>query len=308
MKTALTGASGFVGKAVVARLREVGFDFLPINRTRRDVPEEIVIGDLSTAVVDPVLLDGVDAIVHLAALTHSPGNSGDTIERYRAVNVAGTVTLLEAAIAAGVRRFVFVSSIKAVAERSRGGRPITSATPPAPEGAYGISKLEAEREVMARCQAAGMEWVIIRPPLVYGSEAKGNLAKLSALAGRGIPLPLRSIRNRRSILHVGNLADAIVAALTAQGANHRILTLCDTTLSTPELLRHLAFTHRRHVRLFPFPVGLMSLAGRILGVGAQVERLCGSLELDASESLTALGWTFRYKFHEAVQGVGGNSY
>jgi nucleoside-diphosphate-sugar epimerase len=300
VKVAVTGAGGFVGSAVVAELAKRGIEAVRLVRTARGEPGEAEIGDLAGASIDPAKLQGADVVIHLAAVTHSPNGPDDGIEKYRAVNVGGTVALVEAAIAAKASRFLFVSSIKAVAERSAPGHPIDSNTAPAPEDAYGITKLEAEQSVRERCSGAGVEWVIVRPPLVYGAEAKGNFGRLIRMVRSGLPLPLGAVNNRRSLLHVENLADALVAACTAPGAAGQIVTLCDSTLSTPELLRAVAQSLGVRARLLPFPPVLLRAIGRALGRGAEVERLCGSLELDPRASMAVLGWTPPFGLAEAL--------
>jgi nucleoside-diphosphate-sugar epimerase len=209
---------------------------------------------------------------------------------YRQTNVEGTKRLLDAAIGAGVRRFVFMSSIKAVAERSRPGDPLNPATEPHPEDPYGISKLEAEQLVRHECEKAGIEWVILRPPLVISNNAVGNLARIARLARWRIPLPLGAIRNRRSVISVENLAEAAVVACVAPGAANKVLMLCDRTVSTPELLSQFAALQGHKLVLVPFPVSVLRIILRALRRDDELDRLCEDLEIDPRSSLDALGW------------------
>lgn len=292
MRVAITGPSGYVGRHVLAALAARGFDAVPVVRSPRGLAAEIVVGGLEDGRLEPAQLAGVDAIVHLAARTHVLNDTErDPLAVYRRVNFDGTRTLLDAALAADVKRVVFMSSIKAVGESSPPGRPIDSTSVPRPEDAYGVSKLEAETLLRNRCEAADVAWTIIRPPLVYGVGVKGNLPRLAGAIRRGIPLPFRSVRNSRSMIGVRNLADAVVTACTAPGAADQILTLCDLTVSTPELLRALANAMNARARLLPAPVPLLLALARATGRGAELRRLCGSLELDPADSCARLGWT-----------------
>lgn len=292
MKVAITGANGFVGQAVYRRMQADGHVPLAIVRAPSGISGEVVSGDLAQARFVPGQLDGIDAVIHLAARTHVMDETApDALGAYRAANVEGTRAILDAAIAAGAKRFVFMSSVKAMGERTQPGAPFTPETTPRPEDAYGVSKLEAETLVRERCEAAGVEWTILRPPLVHGPGVKANFARLVALVARQLPLPLGSLRNRRSIVHVDNLAAAAVQACQAPGAANRLLLIADATLSTPELIRAIATAAGVRARLVQIPPMLLNLAGRLTGKQAMVERLCGSLELDVAASWEALGST-----------------
>lgn len=291
MKIAVTGANGFVGQAVLANLAARGIEAIPVVRRSSGIVGERVVGDLAGGGVSVDAIRGAKAVIHLAARTHVMDDPAiDAWPEYRKTNVEGTARLLDAAVAAGVERFVFMSSVKAVGEWSEPGLPLAPATMPRPEDAYGRSKLEAEALVKERCEAAGLDWAILRPPLVHGPGAKGNLNRLARLVARGIPLPLASIRNARSIVSVTNLADAAVTACLADGARGRILHIADLTLSTPELVRAIARSEGAKVRLVPVPAWLLQAAGRLAGRSAEISRLTGSLELDTASSERAMGW------------------
>jgi len=304
----VTGATGFVGRALLPRLLEQGWVVrAAVRRPDAALPEgveAVVAGDLEAGVDWRPALEGVDLVVHLAARVHVMGETGmDVLERYRRTNVAATRRLAEAARAAGVRRFLLMSSVKAMGEG--GGAPFTEATPPAPADPYGVSKLEAEA---ALCAAAGdaagdaMEWVVLRPPLVYGPGVGANFGKLLTLARRGVPLPLGAVRNRRGLIFVGNLADAVIRCLTHPGAAGRCFLIQDgEPLAVPELVRRLAACFGRRALLVPVPVALLRLAARVLGARAAFDRLCGSLEVDDSALRRATGWTPPFTVDEGLR-------
>ncbi len=290
MKVAVTGASGFVGGALIAAIRAEGVDALALVRQSTGAAMEIAVGDLSTAQPSPEALEKIDAIIHLAARAHvMKDHDADPLSAYRAINVRGTRNILEAAAAAGVKRFVYVSSIKACAERSTPGSPLTERTPETPEDAYGISKLEAEKLVAETASQNGMEWTVVRPPLVYGPNVRGNFERLIALANRQLPLPFGAINNRRSIISLDNLTAALVAACRSPDVNTRKLMLADDCLSTPALLRAIGQALGRPQRLLPVPVALLLRGGGMAGRRAVISRLCESLEIDAAPSWQALG-------------------
>ena len=311
MRVLVTGATGFVGQRVCQHLRTAGHVVLAAARTESDsarVPEVdqfIAIGDIdgttdwSTALVD------IDAVVHLAAATHR-GDLEDprAADLYNRVNVAGTRALAEQSATAGVERFLFMSSIKANANVSPidNGRVVALSgdTPPTPQDNYGRSKLAAEREVLAH---STMMTTVLRPPLVYGPGQKGNLARVASWLRRGIPLPFASIRNRRSLIYVGNLADAVVCSLTVDTADG-VFTLADSELSTPNLIRALASGLGFRARLLPCPPPLLRAGLSIVGHGPKAERLLDSLLVDDTNARTALGWTPRVSLDEAMRFTG----
>ncbi|MCX8477988.1 MAG: NAD-dependent epimerase/dehydratase family protein [Sphingomonas sp.] len=290
MKVAITGATGFVGRHVMTRVVAEGYDPVPIVRSPAGLANEIVVGDLGSSRIAPEALRNAQCLIHLAARTHVMDEADPSADAYHRANVLGTRAVLDAAIEAGVRRIVFMSSIKAIGDDTRPGEQLSAESTPRPTDAYGRSKLEAENELRQRCSAAGIEWVIIRPPLVYGAGAKGNFERLIALIARHIPLPLASVRNRRSMIYVANLASATVRACDAPGAANRVLVIADTTLSMPDLLRIVGTALERPARLFPFPPALLRIAGRLSGKSAIVERLTNSLEVNSEDSFHALDW------------------
>jgi nucleoside-diphosphate-sugar epimerase len=214
------------------------------------------------------------------------------LAEYRRVNVDGTLALARAAAQAGVRRFVFVSSIKVNGERTPPGRAFRADDAPAPADAYGVSKWEAEQGLFALSRETGMEVVVIRPPLVYGPGAKGNFAALVRWVARGVPLPLGAVRhNRRSLVGLDNLVDLIVTCLDHPGAANEVFLAADgEDLSTADLLRRVGRAMGHPARLLPVPVWVLQAAAASLGKRAVAERLLGSLQVDGSKAGELLGW------------------
>lgn len=293
MNVLVTGANGFVGSALCRHL--TGLDFSVRKALRlppeRDASGAVAVGDVGPDTDWSVALQGIDRVVHLAARVHMiRETSHDASAEYRRVNVDGTRRLAAMAAARGVRRFILVSSAKVNGERTQ--RPYTEADPPRPEDAYAASKWEAEQALVHIGRETGMECVILRPPLVYGSGVRANFLKLMRAVAAGVPLPFASIDNRRSLVYVGNLVGAIGGCLEHPGASGRTFLVSDgDDLSTPELVRRLAKALRVPARLLPMPVALLSLAGALTGKRAAVERLIGSLQIDSSAIREALGWT-----------------
>jgi nucleoside-diphosphate-sugar epimerase len=294
MKVAVVGAGGFVGRALAARLLFDGHDVLPLVRTPRGLPGETLTGEIDGNTDWSGVLGGAEAVVHLAARVHvMDENDADPLKAYRRVNVEGTLNLARQAAAQGVRRFVFLSSIKVNGERTAPGRPFRADDVPAPEDAYGISKLEAEQGLRALAAESGMAVTIIRPPLVHGPGAGGNFAAMVRWLKRGRPLPLGSASaNQRSLVGIDNLVDFIALCLLHPEAANRTLLVSDgEDVSTKALLERLGAALGKKARLLPAPKALLRGTARLLGKGAAVDRLFGSLQVDISESRHLLGWT-----------------
>jgi nucleoside-diphosphate-sugar epimerase len=276
MRVLVTGAEGFVGTHLCVRLVAEGFEVRPVTRSSH--------GDLARIGDPDSLLEGVEALVHLANVAHRVADLG----LLDAVNALGTQRLARAARRAGVRRFVYLSSAKVYGEDS-GVMPYSESGAPAPLDAYGRSKLAAESALRSEYGAAGL--VVLRPPLVYGPGVKANFLVLLRAVERGLPLPLASINNRRSLLGVGNLADAILACLRAPQADGRTYNVTDgAAVSTPQLVRAIAAAFGRPARLLPFPPRLLDLAGALVRHGDGVRRLTGSLTLDDTAIRRDLAW------------------
>src|SRR5574340_270202 len=259
----LTGAAGFVGREVIAALTRAGWQVkapvraIPVARPAANV-EWIEIGDFTQLDDWAPVLGGVKAVVHLAGRAHVMNDSdSDPIAAYRRVNVGVTERLASAAAAAGVRRFVFMSSVKAGGEVS-GTRALTEDDMARPLDAYGISKREAEEALIRINRDTGMPVTILRPPLVYGPGVRANFLRLMRWVDRGVPLPFGAVDNRRSLVYVGNLADAILAALQSERESADVYFVSDSEdLSTAELIRRLGSALERQVRLVPVPPALL---------------------------------------------------
>jgi UDP-N-acetyl-alpha-D-quinovosamine dehydrogenase len=296
MRVLVTGASGFVGSALLPALTAAGHEVRTVVRpSEKWTPPDGIDGapmenigpdsDWSAA------LDGIEGIVHLAARTHVMRETAvDPLVAYRHLNVEGTRRLAEAAAEAGVRRLVYLSSIKVNGERTLGCA-YTEAFEPMPEDAYGITKWEAERALAQTASTSQLETVVIRPPLVYGPGVKANFLSLLNICARSVPLPLANVRNRRSLISVANLADGIRTGLENPRAAGQTFVIADgEDLSTPDLIRHVAEAMGRPARLFPVPQGLLLGTARLLGRSATAERLLGSLRVDDRKIRKILAW------------------
>ncbi|MDF0696957.1 SDR family oxidoreductase [Rhizobium sp. MC63] len=295
MRCLVTGAAGFVGSPLVERLRAEKICDLVV--TTRSVisafPDDVrhFPSDITDRTDWAAALAGVDVILHLAARVHIMNDrAADPLAEFRRTNTAATLNLAEQAARAGVKRFVFVSTIKVNGEEN--DRPFRNDDTPKPIDPYGISKLESEiglREIAAR---TGMEIVIIRPPLVYGPGARGNFALLLGLIRKRIPLPFASLKNRRTLVAVQNLVDLIITCAAHPAAGGEIFLAGDgEDLSTPELIRGIAAGLGIKPILVPFPSALLHMAAKAVGKEAVYQRLCGSLQVDISQAHKVLGWT-----------------
>ena len=308
MHVLVTGAGGFVGRALVPALLRDGHKVRAAVRNLDGGPvlgaEMVAVGDIGPATDWEAALDGVEAVVHLAARVHVMRDSAaDPLAEFRQVNVEGTRRLGAAAASAGVRRFVFVSSVKVNGEATR-DRPFTEQDPPAPRDPYGVSKWEAEQALMVGARA-GMEPVVLRPPLVYGPGVGGNFLSLLRLCHRGLPLPLGAVRNARSLIYVGNLAHALVRAVDHPAASGRTFLVRDgADVSVPQLLRQTGEALGCPVRLIPVPPPLLRFGAAVLGRTAAAERLLGSLSVDDSSIRQVLEWQPPFSMAEGLRETG----
>lgn len=259
------------------------------------------VGDINEATNWTEALRGIECVVHLVSPAAVESATADGhLKRFNDVNVASSRRLAEQAAAVGIRRLVFVSTIKVNGEASH-ERAFTEADAPRPEDAYGISKWEAEQELLRISRETGLELVVLRPPLVYGPGVKGNFLRLMKLVSQGWPLPLASVRNHRSMVYIGNFVDAILACLRTPAAAGRTYLASDgVDVSTPDLVRALAGALSVAPRLFPFPPSLLMLGATLLGKHEEATRLLGSLQVDSSRIRRELGWEPPYTMEEGL--------
>ena len=293
----VTGASGFVGQRLTHLLGESGRPvraaFRRVGLTSESVKvESIFTGDLGPEICWRAALLGVDTIVHLAARVHvMHATATDALAEFRRVNVLGTLQLARQAANLGVRRFVFVSSVKVNGELTQLGRPYRADDRPAPVDAYGMSKLEAEQELLDLAKTTGLEVVIIRPVLIYGPDVKANFLKMMQLLYREIPLPFGLVNNQRSLVGLDNMLSLITTCLDHPAAKNQVFLVSDgEDLSTPELLRRTAKALGKNAWLIPVPTSVLAAAGGLFGKRDLAQRLCGSLQVDIDKTRELLGW------------------
>jgi nucleoside-diphosphate-sugar epimerase len=295
MNWLITGGTGFVGQALTRRAVAEGRSVrLALRRPMEHTAAHgLMVGQIDGQTQWQSALDGVDTVFHLAARVHVMNETAsDPLTAFRDVNTAGTLNLARQAATAGVRRLVFMSSIKVNGEYTAPGRPFTADQPARPEDPYGQSKWEAEQGLRSLGAKTGLEVVVIRPPLVYGPGVKANFAALFRAVDRGWPLPLASVTgNRRSLVALDNLVDLLVACANHPAAAHRTFLASDgEDLSTAELILRMARALGRLPRLLPFPPALLRLGAASLGRKAVVQRLLDNLQVDITATRQTLGW------------------
>ena len=306
-KILVTGVTGFVGQAVVPALLDAGFHVRGTSRTdpglewMRRAGFEFSACDLQSGDLGP-LVEGIDAVVHLAARAHiMHETSSDPAEANRLANVVASLRLAEAAARSGVRHLVFASTIKVNGE-STTLTPFTEGDKPFPQDAYARSKAEAEAGLQLIARSSGMGCTILRPPLIYGPGMKGNLASLVRAIKRGFPLPFGAIHNQRSLLYVGNLADAIRAALESPSREARLFLISDgKDISTTELIRTIGKSLGKKPVLLGIPPSMLELAFRLTGRAAAGHRLLGSLVVDSSRIRRDLAWQPPYTLEQGFE-------
>lgn len=306
MKFLVTGADGFVGKPLCSELLRQGQSVRAALRSAKQVAENIevaVVGSLDGETEWTQALFGVDVVIHLAARVHVMKDcSADPLSEFLKVNLHGTEHLAKQAARAGVKRLVYVSSAKVNGEQTIEDQAFTELDEPNPQDPYGISKCEAERALHKVAAKMGLEIVIVRPPLVYGAGVKGNFAQMLKALRAGIPLPLDSIHNMRSLVYVENLVDALIlSAMHPAAAGQTYLVSDGEDVSTPALLRQLGAAIGHPARLLPCPQVLLKFAGSLTGKSGQVERLVCSLQIDSNKIRRELNWTPPYTLEQGLR-------
>jgi len=292
----VTGVTGFVGGRAMERLANHRlYTVCAAVRRHAALPQKVeqcIVGDLLSSTDYTQALAGVDVLLHAAARVHIMDDDAvDPLAEFRKVNVEGTLNLAKQAAKAGVKRFVFISSIKVNGETTTEKPPFSPDDTHIPTDPYGLSKYEAEQGLKALAQETGMEVVMIRPPLVYGEGVKANFRRLITWVDKGVPLPFAAVRNQRSLVALDNLVDFIMLCMTHPKAANEVFLISDgEDVSTVELLRKVGKALGKPARLMPVPVGLMQLAAKGVGKGDVAERLFGSLQIDSSKARELLGW------------------
>ncbi|MDF9388195.1 UDP-glucose 4-epimerase family protein [Vibrio anguillarum] len=293
MKLLVTGSSGFVGSAFVEFAESRGDVCIKQRRSLSGESDNtIFLADLSSSTDWSLALKGVECVVHCAAIVHQMKGVSE-IDIYRRANTEGTLVLARQAAEAGVKRFVFVSSIKVNGETTDSGSPFKSDVLAAPSDPYGLSKFEAEQHLRLLSQETGLEVVIIRPTLVYGPGVKANFASLMNLVSKGVPLPFACItQNKRSFVSVTNLVDLIITCIDhPKAANQTFLVSDDCDVSTSQMIREMARALDKPRWQLPVPIWCYKLVGKLFNKSNVVDRLIGSLQVDISHTKEILGWT-----------------
>ncbi|WP_410017129.1 UDP-glucose 4-epimerase family protein [Pseudomonas sp. 5P_3.1_Bac2] len=303
----VTGASGFVGGSLLRYLSAQGGYRLhaALRKECPDLPADVrchQVEGLAPTTDWSQALAGVEVVVHSAARVHvMQEQEQDPLAEYRLANVAGTVQLARQALAAGVRRFIYISSVKVNGEFTESGRAFTAEDTPAPQDPYGVSKWEAELALRELLSGSSMELVIIRPVLIYGPGVKANFLSLLRVVERGVPLPFARVTQRRSLVGIDNLLDLIKLCFDHPAAVGQIFLASDgQDVSLPELLRHIAHAMDKPCRLLPVPLSFMRAGAKILGRGAMAQRLLSSLQVDIRKNQQMLQWTAPVSLEQGV--------
>ena len=297
MRILVTGASGFVGRSLVPLLINAKYDVSVCTRGTITLPfskkvKTFLVPDIGPNTNWTEALSGINAVVHLAGRAHSSNDDlSEDKTAYELINVAGTEHLAKSAAQAGVEKFIFISTVKVMGEKTW-DIPYTETQSPNPIDIYGKSKLAGEAALRHVSEKFGMNIVILRPPLLYGPGVKANMLSLLKICQLSLPLPFAAVNNQRSFLYVGNLADAIIVCLINTKANGQTYFVCDgDDLSTPTLIRKISFALNKPARLFSVPNFLLRIIGSIIAKPLVVERLLGNLQVNDKKLRRQLGWT-----------------
>ncbi|SIS47341.1 UDP-glucose 4-epimerase family protein [Neptunomonas antarctica] len=301
----ITGANGFLGKHLIHVFSEKGIDVIGAYRAVSTSSDQnsVAIGNIDSMTDWSNVLKKRQVVIHTAARAHIMKDSAvDPLTAYREVNTAGTLHLARQAAMAGVKRFIFISSIKVNGETTTSLPAFAVNDTPAPQDPYGVSKMEAEDGLRKIAQDAGMEVVIIRPPLIYGPGVKANFRNLMKLANTAVPLPFGAIHNIRSMLYIGNLVGFIVKCIDHPAAANQTFLLSDgQDLSLTELLCLLRSSMKKPTRLVPVSASFFRVAGSVTGKRAVVDRLVGSLQVDSSKACELLNWQPPYTVEQGIK-------
>ena len=306
IRVLVTGGTGFVGNVICRRLWDRRYKICAPIRNKRHATGGLIrpnielwqTGDLSNFRSWERVVQGNEVVIHLVARTHVTDEHGDVLGTYRAVNVEITRRLAQAAVREGVRHFIYMSSIKAVGNGCQ--QPYDEANECDPEDSYGITKLEAERELVSLLHDTSCRLTILRPPLVYGPGVRGNFLRLLRLVNKGIPFP--AISNARSMVHVENLADSVLTCIDSAAAFDEIFHVADETpMSTSDLIRAMSEGMQRSPRLVPVPRSMLTKLGQTFGRGEEIKRLAGSLTVSTDKIRRVLGWIPRVTTEQGVR-------
>ena len=295
-KILITGSTGFVGQKLCKKLISDNYSIREAVRSNSEKQlgkkEIFNVGEIDKSTNWSASLQDIDCVIHCAARAHVMNeNKLDTLATYRKVNVDGTRNLAEQCAKAGVKRLIFLSSIKVNGEKTKVSFSFRHDDNPKPEDAYGISKWEAELALQQVSKKYGIEIVIIRAPLVYGPNVKGNFLKLINIAARRIPLPISRINNIRSFVGIENLIDLISCCIKHPAAAGKIFLVSDNKdMSTPELIKKIGKAMGKSQYFIPLPVSILQFLGAIIGKSSEIERLVSNLQMDCNNTFEVLGW------------------
>ncbi|UCA10519.1 UDP-glucose 4-epimerase family protein [Aeromonas enteropelogenes] len=298
----VTGANGFVGKAVCEHLLGLGSNVKGAVRSVPFASYQVQAPSLTADANWTAQLQHVDVVVHCAARVHVMSDiAKDPLAAFRAVNTEGTLNLAQQASDAGVKRFIFISSIKVNGEHTEPSKPFDENVQSPPQDPYGLSKYEAEEGLMLLAAESGMEVTIIRPPLIYGVGVKANFASMIRWVRKGVPLPFAELKNARSLLALPNLCDFIAHAIVHPAAINQIFLVADPVpVSTSQLLTEIARAEGRSARLFYIPPSIIKMLGKVCGIESKLQRIYGSLEMDTRKAQTRLQWHAPYSLYQTL--------